>query len=104
MIYVLPSILVSILVNIPKFFEFEFVTRNVTDVLNTSSLVTDYEVTDLRLDQDYIFYYTHWTRLLVTGLIPVVFLAGMNIAICLKIKTTQTFSSQSHSSCVHVQD
>ena len=101
MTYSLPPILVSILVNIPKFLEFEFVTRNVTDVLNTTSLVTDYDVTDLRLDQDYIFYYTHWTRLLLTGLIPVAFLAGMNIAICVKIKATQTFSSQSQSSCVH---
>ena len=94
------SIAISILLNIPKFLEFQFVTRNVTDVLNTTSLVMDYVVTDLRLDQDYIFYYTHWTRLLLTGLIPVAYLAGMNIAICVKIKTTQTFSSQSQSSCV----
>ena len=82
MTYVLPSIAISILLNIPKFLEFQFVTRNVTDLLNTTSLVTDYDVTALRLDQDYIFYYTHWTRLLLTGLIPVAFLAWMNIAIC----------------------
>ena len=98
MTYILPSILVSILLNIPKFLETQFVTRNVTDENNITTVITDYEVTDLRLDPEYIFYYTHWTRLVGTGLTPVAYLATMNIAICIKIKKTESFSSQTQES------
>ena len=106
MTYVLPSILVSIALNIPKFLETQFVTRNVTDAKNVTTLVTDYDVTDLRLDQDYIFYYTNWTRLLGTGVIPFVYLATMNITICIQIKNRESFPEQPQTDqcsdiCIH---
>ena len=41
--------------------------------------VWDYDVTSLRLDPDYAYYYTHWTRLLATGIIPFTFLATVNV-------------------------
>ena len=70
--YILPTVLFAILLNLPKWFEFRLVMRNESvlmesdennvtmKVLNATNI--DYEVTDLRLDSDYIFYYTHLTR------------------------------------------
>ena len=52
----------------------------------------DYQVTSLRLDPDYIFYYIHWTRLLATGIIPIIHLAITNTAIIIKIKRRNTLS------------
>ena len=66
MTYILPSVLLAILLNLPKWLEFKLVFShvNVTDV--TSEIVNmtqiDFDMTDLRLDSDYIFYYTHLTR------------------------------------------
>ena len=66
MTYILPSVLLAILLNLPKWFEFRLVFShaNTTDVtLNIVNITeVDYDVTDLRLDSDYIFYYTHLTR------------------------------------------
>ena len=101
MTYVLPSIFISILLNIPKFLETKFVTRNVTDETNVTTLVTDYDVTDLRLDPDYIFYYTHWARLLLTGLLPAAYLATINIAICVKLSRKQILPYQTHAMSSH---
>ena len=66
------------MVNIPKFCETELVTLNVTDVDNNTEEVMDYEVTNLRLDEDYVFYYTFLTRLIITGAIPLIYLSTMN--------------------------
>ena len=84
--YILPAIFMATMVNIPKFFETELVTLNVTDTLNNTKGVIDYEVTNLRLDEDYVFYYTVWTRLLITGAIPLIYLSTMNSLIFLAIK------------------
>ena len=96
--FVFPSVIASILLNIPKFFETHLVSRNETNGINGTVVIIDYEATDLRLHPDYIFYYTHFTRFLLTGLLPVVFLSIINIAICIKIKKSQKFSSFSSSS------
>ena len=37
----------------------------------------DFAITDLRLDPDYILYYVHWTRLLATGVLPILFLVSL---------------------------
>ena len=86
LLYILPSIALATLVNIPKFLETELVTLTVTDADNTTREVIEYEVTNLRLNENYIFYYTFWTRLLITGAIPFTFLTTMNCLIFLTIK------------------
>ena len=84
--YILPSIVSATVLNIPKFFEITVVFANRTDETNNlTTIVAENVVTDLRLDEDYIFYYMHVTKLLVTGLAPAAFLAGINIAICVKL-------------------
>ena len=70
LLYILPSMALATLVNIPKFLETELVTLTVTDADNTTREVIEYEVTNLRLNENYIFYYTFRTRLLITGAIP----------------------------------
>lgn len=85
-IFVLPSILFSTLINIPKFFETKITKFNKTDENNTTREVMDCDVTNLRLNQDYIFYYTYWTQLIFTGVIPLVYLTVMNSLIFLAIR------------------
>ena len=92
--YILPSILISVVLNIPKFLETELVRVNYTDANNVTVTVTDYDVTHLRLDPEYILFYTHWTRLLGTGIIPFAYLAIINTVICLEIQKAKLFSSQ----------
>ena len=58
----LPSLLLSIMLNVPKFLEARLVTIEVEDENQTVLEIIDYDVTELRLDPDYIYYYIHWTR------------------------------------------
>ena len=74
------------LVNIPKFLETELIIVNMTSEENTTREVLDYEITSLRLDQDYVFYYINWTRLIFTGVIPFIYLIVVNMLIVLAIK------------------
>merc|ERR1719192_2831842 len=94
MIFILPSFIAALLLNIPKWLEFKHVSSAANTSLgarlgNTSeSEEADFwvdGVTPLRHDPDYIFYYTHITRLLCTGLIPFVYLACVNLSICYTI-------------------
>jgi hypothetical protein len=83
--FILPSMLFSILLNIPKFFETELVPRYFTDENNKTYSIMDFEITSLRLDPNYIYYYVHWTRLLGTGVIPFIFLSSINLLIYVQI-------------------
>ena len=61
--YLLPSMLGSVLLNIPKFLEAQLVTVDMMDSeTNMTNEVVMYNVTSLRLDPDYMYYYIHWTR------------------------------------------
>ena len=81
-------VLLSILVNAPKFFEsevFDFVegvsanATNVSSAVNvTLKTVKMIRVTDLREDPNYIIYYNNWTRLVVIGVVPIVLLIYFN--------------------------
>ena len=75
--YILPGLVFATLLNIPKFLEVELI---------SSPEGVDFQATSLRLNQDYIYYYTHWTRLLATGIIPILYLAMTNTAIIIKIR------------------
>ena len=52
----------SVLLNIPKFMEAQLVTVMVMDANNQTSEVMMYNVTSLRMDPNYMYYYIHWTR------------------------------------------
>ena len=47
----------------------------------------DYNITKIRQDPDYIFYYLHWTRLITTGVIPFVYLLVTNLLIWRTIRS-----------------
>ena len=49
MTYIIPSILLSVILNIPKFFETKFVRSNITNDQNiTQEEITSFEITSLR--------------------------------------------------------
>ena len=61
--YFLPSMLGSVILNIPKFLEAKLDTISYTEAgTNDTIEVVIYNVTSLRLDPDYMYYYIHWTR------------------------------------------
>jgi hypothetical protein len=84
--YILPPVLCSILINIPKFFETELVKVNMTDENNITVEILDFDITDMRFNKEYIFYYTYLTRLIFTGILPFVFLVVVNSLIIFAIK------------------
>ena len=59
--YILPSFLSSIVLNIPKFLEAQLETFTYMQDNETHHHLI-YNVTSLRLNQDYMYYYIHWTR------------------------------------------
>ena len=56
LLYILPSIALATMVNIPKFFETKLVSLTLTDADNNTEEVVEYKVTNLRLDENYVFY------------------------------------------------
>ena len=75
---VLPMI-VSFLLNIPKYFEIEMVQQNSTS--SSSQEKWKVELTNLRLNENYLYYYIYLTRLICTGVFPMLFLLVMNFLI-----------------------
>ena len=51
-------------------------------------MLKDWTVTDLRLNPSYTLYYTHWTRLLTTGLLPLLYLLLVNLQIYKRVRTS----------------
>ena len=80
--YTLPNIVFSAIFNLPKFFEFD-----VQEIVETNSETNmtyakiNLNPTNLRLDDNYVYYYVNWSRFLVSGLIPLVSLTVLNFAI-----------------------
>jgi len=88
----------SLLLNIPKFLEARLVMVPMFDTVNNITVDTvAYNVTELRLDPDYMYYYIHWTRLLFTGIIPFIFLSLMNILIYNRMQQNNLSSVRSKS-------
>lgn len=71
--YIVPVVVVSIMLNIPKFLEVQL---EVND-----EGVPSYKLTNLRLNQTYIRVYIMWTRLFSTAVIPVSLLIFLNLRI-----------------------
>ena len=89
MTFILPGLFLAILINIPKFFEVELLFVNET---------VDFRATNLRMNADYIYYYTHWTRLLATGIVPAIYLVITNSFVIVKIREgkIQSFKLRQH--------
>lgn len=84
--YVIPVLLLSIVLNIPKFMEVRFTWtpveyENGTVVENVTEYTMDFELTELRDNPQYIRYYIMWTQLITTGIIPMGALIYFNFGI-----------------------
>lgn len=88
--YVIPVMLLSVVLNVPKFMESNFtwtpIESNATTAANSSDETSieyeiGFEVSELREHPDYIKYYTMWTRLITTGIIPLGALIYFNFGI-----------------------
>ena len=97
MTYILPSMVLSILLNIPKFLEAKHDLVEYQDEDNVTQEMLIYNVTSLRVDPDYMYYYIHWTRLLCTGVIPFSYLSYMNMLIYNRMRQTNLSSVRSRS-------
>ena len=85
--FILPPIVFSVIINVPKFFESEHVYSNITNEAGEMEVILDYDMTDLRLHPDYVYYYIHWVRFISTGIIPIIFLIIVNSAIYILLKS-----------------
>ena len=74
----LPVILFSVIFNLPKFFEIsleESLKNNQTEVH------LQLKPTELRLNDNYVFYYVNVARFVVSGLFPLITLTFLHLAI-----------------------
>ena len=99
MTYIIPTMIISILLNIPKFMEAKHETLEYQDDNNVTQERMIFNVTSLRVNPDYMYYYIHWTRLLCTGIIPFSYLSYMNLLIYTRMRqnTQSTVRSRSNS-------
>jgi len=88
LMYVIPVIVISTIINIPKFLETELVYGKEVDTENVTVRYISYDLTELRGDPDYIRYYQNWCRLILTCVLPVGALVFFNTRIFQGIKYT----------------
>ena len=80
--YVVPVILFSVVFNIPKFFEVEFVMIPLNDTESGTVVNQTFaSPTDLRFAKYYVLFYVNLARLLVQGIIPFILLSFFNYRI-----------------------
>lgn len=85
--YILPSVLVSVLYNIPRFLELEAIEKEISPEDNNSTeVIFDITATELRQDIYYRHIYIIYLNLLVHGLLPLSLLLFMNISIYRNLK------------------
>ena len=81
-LYMVPTVVFSVLFNIPKFFELEANWHAVEDIERGRNItVVHFETTSLRKDPNYSFYYVHLTQLIVKGILPFGALVFLNLGI-----------------------
>jgi hypothetical protein len=78
--YLLPVISLSVLFNIPKFFEAE-ISFDENQLNSTEIQLPTIDITSLRKNPDYAIYYHNWARLAVLGIVPFVMLVYFNTKI-----------------------
>lgn len=81
--YILPCVLLAIVINIPKFFETETVEYCIDFSHCGCGRTTEKIVrpTSLRLSRNYILFYSTWTWVSLTSLLPFIVLSFLNFAI-----------------------
>ena len=92
--YIFPPVLMAVLINIPKFLEAELVIIQYQDDQNKTTERIAFIFTSLRLNPSYIYYYIHWTRLVLTGIIPFLSILFMNVCIFITMRRTNIFKKQ----------
>ena len=104
--YMVPIIMFSALFNVPKFFEFRIIDEKLMDhdpvsnsSVNLNQTRVGFQPTNLRLDEDYVFYYVNLGRLFVIGLLPLLALSLLNGAIYRYSK----YSKSGHLHSGHIQ-
>ena len=115
LVYALPSLLLSLAINIPRLLELELVT-SFTDARNITHEVTAVTLTPMRTNPDYITYYLHWTRynkrivnvrifimqcrFLLTVFLPFLLLLVLNMLIYSAMKRQKNISNRDQSSSI----
>lgn len=88
--YMAPTVAFSLVFSLPKFFELDSVwTREVIDVwseerseyVETNVTYLKMRATELRLDQNYIYFYVNLAKFVVTGIVPFAGLVFLNSGI-----------------------
>ena len=85
LVFILPTLVISVSINIPKFFELKLASFNVTDMNNITRESKGCLLTSFRLHPDYSEYYI-LTRLLGTSVLPILFLLLINTSIYLSLQ------------------
>jgi len=98
--YIVPCVLLAVLLNLSKFFE----TETVRFCLDFTACGCGYHYklyvrpTRLRLSQNYIMWYTTWTWVSTTSIIPFLTLLVLNIIIYRKLKEAKAVSARLNAS------
>ena len=96
--YIVPVIIISVVFNTPKYFEIEAyeLKRNnaaagngndsITDIIEdpvevSQKVIVSVKPTDLRMNDDYIFYYNNLAKLIITGVVPFAALCLFNFKV-----------------------
>ena len=84
--YVVPVVIISVTMNVPKFLEIEHRWDPVTDTETNKTIeMISYRSTLLRTQENYIVGYQMWTRLICDCVIPVMILLYLNTKIILAL-------------------
>ena len=84
--YIVPVMIISVAFNTPKYFEIETYevkstksgNGNESSTGNDEDVSVSVKATDLRMNDDYIFYYNNLAKLIITGVVPFVALCVFN--------------------------
>ena len=110
--YVAPVVLLSVLFNIPKFFEttmfYATYTTNVTDPITNVTTAQEVEkltlaTSPLRLNRAYVLWYSNVARLLVTGFIPLGLMTYFNFQIYQLLKRRRRMNNRPNQAAQHAQ-
>ena len=79
--YMVPTVIFSVLFNVPKFFELEenYILWQDEDGFNLTRI--EFKPTELRLHPDYSYYYVNLVQLIVKGILPFGALVFLNLGI-----------------------
>ena len=79
--YMVPTVIFSVVFNVPKFLELEENWTTWTDSEGNNVTGIDFKPTALRMHPDYSFYYVHLTQLIAKGILPFGALVFLNFGI-----------------------